>query len=168
MYFSGNSILKGIYDPKKRLKTLLYETKLTMLHIHNEKLCRCIKENEETIYVLCGQVSKTHCWWEGWGRQGQVQNRQHRILLLIPPKVGPQHKEALGKDRREQENRLHRVKGGRKTCVISTSEPRGCYNPKLRRTGSAYLSARFSPSVTASFLAFSKDKALDLRPSLTP
>lgn len=31
-----------------------------------------------------------------------------------------------------------------------------------------YLSALFSPSVTASFLAFSKDKALDLRPSLTP
>lgn len=31
-----------------------------------------------------------------------------------------------------------------------------------------YLSALFSPSVTASFLAFSKDKALDFRPSLTP
>lgn len=31
-----------------------------------------------------------------------------------------------------------------------------------------YLSALFSPSVTASFLAFSKDKALDFKPSLTP
>lgn len=31
-----------------------------------------------------------------------------------------------------------------------------------------YFSARFRPSVTASFLAFSRDSALDLRPSLTP
>lgn len=31
-----------------------------------------------------------------------------------------------------------------------------------------YFSALFMPSVTASFLAFSKDSALDFSPSLTP
>lgn len=38
----------------------------------------------------------------------------------------------------------------------------------LETRNCVYFSARFSPSVTASFLAFSRDSALDLRPSLTP
>lgn len=95
--FTSN--LKGIYDPKKLIAPL-YVTKLTKWHMQNKEVFRCVKENEEAIYVLVWKGPQIHYWVEEKWVQNQIQNREHSILPLIP-KRGHQSMKWHGENTRE-------------------------------------------------------------------
>lgn len=77
------SILKGISDLKKRLKTMLYVTKLTMLYVPDEELLRCLKENEEAVYVLMGKGLQDTVMSRG-GRKAKYRIENIVIYYKLP------------------------------------------------------------------------------------
>lgn len=87
------SILKGISDLKKRLKTMLYGTKLTMLYVPDEELLRCLKENEEAVCVLMGKGLRDSN--EQRREEGKVQDRKYSNLSQTPKKGRPSIKKTL-------------------------------------------------------------------------
>lgn len=74
--------------PQQKLKALLYVIKSTIIHIHNEELLGCVKENEEAIHVPVWKGLQDILLMRGAGLANQAQNRERRALPLIPKNWG--------------------------------------------------------------------------------